>query len=50
MKKRSEFPDCPRTNDVERGHFFGKAFITAHNDANALESKFTNNFVKKWPF
>src|SRR5882757_11577452 len=47
MKKWSEFSDCPRTNDVERGHFFGKAFITAHDDANALKSKFANNFRQK---
>src|SRR5947207_14740973 len=47
MKKRCEFSNCPRTNYVERRHFFGKAFITAHNDANALKSKFTNNLRQK---
>src|SRR2546421_834937 len=47
MKKRCEFSDCSRTNDIERGHFFGKAFITTYNDANALKSKFTNNFRQK---
>src|SRR6266436_4980915 len=50
MKKQSEFPDCPRTNNVERGHFFGKAFITTHNHTNARKSKFTNNFRQKSGF
>ena len=50
MKKWCEFSDRPRTNNVERGHFFGKALITTHNDANALKSKFTNNFCQKSGF
>jgi len=47
MKKWPEFSDCSRANDVERGNLFGKAFITAHNDANTLKSKFTNDFRQK---